>query len=114
MRSAGILMFILAGVAVMTAPAAAWEVGHRTVTWTDPARGGRSVPTEIYYPADVAGDDVPVAEAPPGGFPVVAFGHGFLIGVGTYAWLWQGLAPAGYVVALPRTETRVRRVLLLR
>lgn len=82
----------------------AWEIGHRTVTWQDPARGNRSIQTEVYYPADVAGEGVPVGGDGSELFPVVVFGHGFLMTWDVYAFLWQGLTPAGYIVALPRTE----------
>jgi pimeloyl-ACP methyl ester carboxylesterase len=84
--------------------ASAYEIGHASAPFTDPDRGNRSVPTEIFYPAEVAGENVPVAPAPPGGFPVVSFGHGFLIPWDDYDFLWEGLVPAGYIVALPATE----------
>ncbi|MBD3366901.1 MAG: T9SS type A sorting domain-containing protein [Candidatus Eisenbacteria bacterium] len=87
------------------APSAAFELGHTSVTYSDPARGGRSIPTEIYYPSDTAGDDVPIATAPAGGFPVVALGHGYLITWSDYEYLWEHLSPRGYIVAVPRTET---------
>lgn len=82
----------------------AYAIGHTSATYTDPARSNRSIPSEIYYPADIAGENVPVALPPEGGFPVVAFGHGFFMGWDSYAYIWQALAPAGYVVVLPRTE----------
>lgn len=83
--------------------ASAWEIGHRLLTLTDPARPGREIPTDVYYPSLSAGDNVPLALPPAGGFPVFAFGHGFLLPVSAYAYLWQGLVPAGRVLALPRT-----------
>ena len=79
----------------------AFAVGHRSVTYQDPARGNRSIQTEIYYPADTGGDNVPVAS---GNFPVIAFGHGYLLPWDAYAWVWSALAPQGFIVALPRTE----------
>ena len=85
-------------------PAWAYAVGHTAITFTDPARANRQIQTEIYYPAETAGEDVPVAPPPAEGFAVVAFGHGYLMGWDSYAYLWEGLAPAGYVLALPRTE----------
>ncbi|MBN2565442.1 MAG: hypothetical protein JXB46_06995 [Candidatus Eisenbacteria bacterium] len=84
--------------------AAAYEIGHTSLSYSDPARGGRSVPTEAYYPADVAGEDVPVAYPPPEGFPTVAFGHGFLIPWSYYDFVWDGLVPEGFIVLLPDTE----------
>lgn len=93
-----VLILLLLGRAV-----SAWEIGHRLLTVTDPARPGREIPTDVYYPAASAGESVPLAAPPPGGFPVFAFGHGFLLPVSAYGYLWQGLVPAGRVLVLPRT-----------
>ena len=30
-------------------------IGHTTITLVDGSRGNRNIPTEIYYPAEVAG-----------------------------------------------------------
>ncbi|MBD3335699.1 MAG: hypothetical protein GF355_09300 [Candidatus Eisenbacteria bacterium] len=98
---------VLAAWVLAATSVAAFEIGHTELTFVDPERGNRQIPTEVYYPADVAGEDVPVAEPPPDGFPVGAFGHGFVISVDDYDFVWEGLAPAGYIVALPRTETGI-------
>jgi len=84
--------------------AQAYALGHLSVTYTDPARPGRSIPCEIYYPAETGGEGVPVAPPPVGGFPVVTFGHGFLMSWDSYAYLWEALVPSGYIMAMPRTE----------
>jgi dienelactone hydrolase len=47
---------------------------------------------------------VPVGGPPGTRYPVVSFGHGFLLPVSAYAYVWNGLVPAGYIVALPDTE----------
>lgn len=83
----------------------AYEIGRSEVTWQDPDRNDRPVPAYLYYPAEVAGQDVPVAPAPEGGFPILSFGHGFLMSAQLYDYVWQELVPAGYVVILPQTET---------
>jgi hypothetical protein len=85
------------------APSLAYQIGHTSATFIDASRANREVPTEIYYPADVPGDDVPPATPPPGGFPVVVFGHGYLISWSDYEYLWEALTPSGFLVALPRT-----------
>lgn len=103
-RTVWALSWLLVTLCISAVPAVAYEVGHRVVTYTDPARGGRQIPTDLYYPADLGGENVPVAAAPPGGFPVLAFGHGYLIGTSYHTYLWEGLVPAGYILALPRTE----------
>lgn len=98
------LLVVPAFVAVSLCPrtvCAEFSIGHINVTYSDPARGGRAVPTDVYYPAAVGGENQPVS---PGEFPVIAFGHGFLISAGDYDWISNALVPAGYIVALPRTE----------
>jgi pimeloyl-ACP methyl ester carboxylesterase len=83
---------------------ASFEIGHVAITFQDPDRNNRNVLTEIYYPSDVAGEDVPVAEPPAEGFPVVVFGHGYMMPWDVYQHIWAALVPEGYIVALPRTE----------
>lgn len=95
----GLLLILL----LLGRAASAWEIGHRLLTVTDPARPGHEIPTDVYYPALSSGDNVPLAPPPAGGYPVCAFGHGFLLPVSAYGYLWQGLVPAGRVLALPRT-----------
>jgi predicted dienelactone hydrolase len=52
-----------------------YEIGHSSTSFTDGARG-RNVTVEIYYPADNPGQNQPVSS---GSFPVLVFGHGFLM-----------------------------------
>lgn len=87
----------------LTVRAQSYEIGHISETFFDPDRGDRSILTEIYYPAESPGDDVPPAVPGGEGFPVVAFGHGYLMGWDSYENVWTALVPAGYIVALPRT-----------
>jgi len=89
---------------VRLAAAQTFAIGHTRLTFTDPARGNRQIPVEIYYPAAAPGENVPVGGPPGTRYPVVAVGHGFLLPVSAYAYLWTGLVPAGYIVALPDTE----------
>ncbi|MCS6818925.1 MAG: T9SS type A sorting domain-containing protein [Chitinophagales bacterium] len=87
-----------------------FSIGHRTITFNDPTRSGgfgsgggpgRQIQTEIYYPATSNGTNVPVAN---GKFPVVVFGHGFVMAWDAYKPVYDSLARIGYIVALPRTE----------
>ena len=80
-----------------------FQIGHASITFTDPDRNNRNIPTEIYYPADIAGDNVPLA-ANGGNFPVVSFGHGFVMTWDAYQNLWEALTPQGFILALPKTE----------
>jgi hypothetical protein len=101
--SAGRVWLVLSFVALSVASSHAYEIGYTSVTYVDPDRGNRQVDTEIYYPADTPGQNVPVATPPIGGFPVVSFGHGYLISWDDYDFLWEGLVPGGCVVAFPQT-----------
>ncbi len=78
-----------------------YAVGHSQITYTDPARAGRSIQTEIYYPATTAGTSVPVSS---GTYPIIIFGHGFVMSWDAYQNIWDDLVPQGYIVAFPRTE----------
>lgn len=86
------------------------QVGHTTITFNDPDRTGgfgsgggpgRQIQTEIYYPADENGDDVAVSD---GAYPLVVFGHGFVMAWDAYQNVWEDLVAEGYVVCFPRTE----------
>jgi predicted dienelactone hydrolase len=79
-------------------------IGHTQITYTDPLRANRAIQTEIYYPAATAGDDVPVSA---GTYPVIVFGHGFVMVWSAYQNIWEALVPEGYIVAFPRTEGNI-------
>jgi dienelactone hydrolase len=71
-------------------------------TITVPSGGsGRSVGTELFYPSTTAGNNTSAAN---GQFPVVVFGHGFVMAASDYTNVANRLAGLGYIVALPRTE----------
>lgn len=89
---------------------AQFEIGHTTLTFNDPTRtggfgsgggAGRQIQTEIYYPADLAGDDVSLSS---GQFPVIVFGHGFAMSWDAYEDIWSAIVPEGFILAFPRTE----------
>ena len=60
-------------------------IGHKQQAFIDASRSNRSIDTEIYYPANSSGDNVPMAN---GTFPILVFGHGFLMTWDSYAYLW--------------------------
>lgn len=93
-----------------------YPVGHMSINFKDVSRSGgfaisggivtntatgRDIGTEVYYPATTAGNNQPVAA---GQFPVVVFGHGFVMGWDSYDNIYNQLAAKGYIVLLPRTE----------
>lgn len=98
-----IFTLIALSACVFTASAQSYSTGKRTVNFIDGGRASREVPTEVYYPANTAGNNVPLA-AGTAKFPVVVFGHGFLISTSSYKWLADSLVKNGYVVAFPTTE----------
>lgn len=75
-----------------------------TLHLTDSQRGNRRITAEVYYPASEEGKDIPVAENSQTKFPVLCFGHGYLLPEKAYRNLWEGLVPAGYIVAFPEKE----------
>jgi dienelactone hydrolase len=88
------------------------SIGHRTITFNDPARTGgygsgggpgRQIQTEIYYPSSAASDGDSTALAA-GQYPVLVFGHGFVMTWSSYDNIWKDLVPQGYIICFPRTE----------
>jgi hypothetical protein len=77
------------------------SIGSTTVNFIDPERNNRSISTAIYYPALSSGQNASIA---PGQFPVIAFGHGFVMVHTAYNFLWTELVPKGYILAFPTTE----------
>ena len=77
-----------------------YAIGTRSLTFQDVLRD-RNITCSVFYPATVAGADMPVAD---GSFPSVVIGHGFLIPVGPYGYLGEHYAAAGYIVLIPGTE----------
>ncbi len=81
-----------------------FAIGNTTVTFTDPSRGNRAIETDIYYPAVSPGSNTAVAGINGEKYPVIVFGHGFVMTVSAYQNIWSALVPEGYIVALPKTE----------
>jgi dienelactone hydrolase len=81
-----------------------YSIGNVNMVLTDSTRGNRAVEVEIFYPADQSGYNVPVALPLEKKFPVIVFGHGFLIPWNSYQYIWDYLVPRGFMVVLPKTE----------
>jgi pimeloyl-ACP methyl ester carboxylesterase len=77
-----------------------YHIGHTSTDFYDNARN-RNITTEIYYPSDTNGDNVPISL---GNFPVIVFGHGFLMSWDSYDNFWNSLVPEGYILCFPTTE----------
>jgi len=67
----------------------------------DPSRSNRTIWTHYYYPATSAGTNTTPAN---GQFPLIVFGHGFVMAYSEYKSIADTLVPKGYVVVFPRTE----------
>lgn len=80
------------------------QIGHMTKTFVDASRGNRNIETEIYYPALTEGNNTTAAN---GEFPVIVFGHGFVMVWSAYANLWEEFVPRGYIMVFPRTEGNI-------
>ena len=80
---------------------AQYFIGNYSKVFQDSSRSNRNVPTEIYYPSISEGNNTQVAF---GQFPIIIFGHGFLMSYGDYQSLWEELVPKGYIILFPRTE----------
>lgn len=81
-----------------------YQIGNSSITFIDPERNNRNIPTEIFYPADIAGTDVSPAD---GIFPLIVYGHGFAMNYNSYEFLWEALVPQGYILAFPKTESSI-------
>ena len=81
-----------------------FQIGHTTITLIDTSRNNRNIPTEIYYPADVAGNNVAITVANNDKFPVISFGHGFVMTWDAYQNIWDAIVPEGFIIAFPKTE----------
>ena len=92
-------LFILSS----TTLAQTFSVGNASVVFYDSIRN-RNITTEIYYPADNPGQNEPVSD---GDFPVLIFGHGFLMGWDSYQNFWTEIVPNGYVICFPTTEAGI-------
>lgn len=84
--------------------AQSYQIGHTTVILVDTSRNNRNIPTEVYYPADVTGNNVPVTTANNDKFPVISFGHGFVMTWDAYQNIWDAVVPEGFIIAFPKTE----------
>lgn len=103
MRRTGILSSLFC-LLIFNLSAQNHPVGRQTMNFTDPARSNRPVPAEVYYPGITSGINVALAD---GRFPVISFGHGFLMSYDSYLYLVDSLVPLGYIIAFAKTETGI-------
>ncbi|MDC0165179.1 T9SS type A sorting domain-containing protein [bacterium] len=87
---------------VFNVASAQYAVGNYSKTFQDSSRSNRDILTEIYYPIPLQDEDISSLN---GSFPIILFGHGFLINWDTYQNLWDEFVPRGYIMVFPRTES---------
>ena len=93
-----------------------YAVGTHALTFVDTSRStspngsfagasSRTLPTQIWYPAEGAAGGPPTVDAPPdrghGPYPMALFAHGYDVTPDFYASLLERWAAAGYVVVAP-------------
>ena len=76
-----------------------YEVEQVSITFIDPIRNNRQIPTQILIPI---GNEIRNEEEQ--AFPFIVFGHGYLSAYDGYYTVWEALVPLGYIVAFPTTE----------
>ena len=103
MRNIHSILFLIF-LAITNCNAQSYQIGHTTVTFIDASRSNRSIATEIYYPANVAGENVPFTTLNTLKFPSLVFGHGFVMTWDAYQNFWDTLVPNGYIIAFPKSE----------
>ena len=65
---------------------AQFKIGYYSVIFQDPDRSNRNIETKVYYPAVIEDDSLVTA---PDQFPVIVFGHGFIMTWDTYQNIWE-------------------------
>jgi hypothetical protein len=96
-------LVLLMGLSLIPFNTSAYEIGYTSLTFVDPERNNREIETQVYYPATAPGLNTPLGDPPAEGFPLVSFGHGYLIGWDDYDFLQESLVPEGTIVAFPKT-----------
>lgn len=96
-----VLILLIATIPTWSQP---FAIGHTTINFIDSSRNNRSIATEIYYPSDTAGNNVPMTISSLEKFPTLTFGHGFVMTWDAYQNIWEAIVTKGYIMAFPKTE----------
>lgn len=104
-KSRGFVTFFLTLLISVNMYTQEYHIGYTMLDAVDSSRLNRQVRLHVYYPAEQDGTDLPLSASPAGGFPVISFGHGYMMPVDDYSNLWTQIVPAGYIFVLPGTET---------
>jgi hypothetical protein len=96
-------VFVIWFLGCLTLFAQPFQIGRTTLNLFDAARN-RTIATEVFYPADSNANNVPVTTLTNEAFPLLSFGHGFVMTFEAYQNFWEELVPQGYIMAFPKTE----------
>lgn len=96
------LSIFLSSLFFITIQSSGQQIGHLTTSIIDSSRNNRSISLEVYYPSITAGNNTPISS---GSFPLITFGHGFVMSWSAYQNIWEALVPEGYIMVFPTTET---------
>ncbi|MBW6513212.1 MAG: hypothetical protein K0B87_00430 [Candidatus Syntrophosphaera sp.] len=78
----------------------AYEIGQLNRSYIDPSRDNRQIGAVVYYPLESQAGKEDRAI-----FPLMVFGHGWIMPVSLYSALWQEFVPYGWIMAFPTTES---------
>lgn len=81
-----------------------YDVGYSKIKFVDDERGRRKIKTDIYFPTENKAKGIILPENSTKEFPVIIFGHAFVMSVKSYSNLVDSFVPKGYIFAFPKTE----------
>lgn len=95
-------LFLLGSLSIFAQPDPG-TLGPQSQGWYNETvtRESRSMNCRIYYPALSDGENAPI-DATQGQYPIIAFGHGFLMQTGYYISLLKQLSSHGFIVIAPQ------------
>ena len=79
-----------------------YSIAHTKIIFHDTSRNNRQIKTNVYFPSVWSGraNESNKKES----FPVVVFGHGFVMSAKSYKNIWKALVPEGYIFVIPKKE----------
>ncbi len=81
-----------------------YNAGHSSITLKDTSRRNRKIPVEIFYPEMNIGDSSSNTVRNNEKYPLICFGHGYLLSGVWYQHIVDILVPQGYILVFPNSE----------
>lgn len=82
-----------------------YNTGHSSIILRDTLRGNRKIPVEIFYPELNIGDSSEIIVRNNTRYPLICFGHGYLLSGVWYQHIVDILIPQGYILVFPNSES---------